>query len=103
MGSTVRPLLSPLCSILLNMEEGVKYVNSITEEQFVSLFGNVVEHTAQVAHQLFKVKPFLDSESFLSTMDTVIDSLALVEKVHINKKYLNIYLHSSGPNSQWSS
>ena len=66
---------------LLNMEEGVKFVNSITEEQFVSLFGNVVEHTAQVAHQMFKVKPFRDSDSFLSAMDTVIDSLALVEKV----------------------
>ena len=63
------------------MEEGVKFVNSITEEQFVSLFGNVVEHTAQVAHQMFKVKPFRDSDSFLSAMDAVIDSLALVEKV----------------------
>ena len=63
------------------MEEGVKYVNSITEEQFVSLFGNVVEHTAQVAHQMFKVKPFRDSDSFLSAMDTVIDSLSPGEKV----------------------
>ena len=63
------------------MEEGVKYVNSITEEQFVSLFGNVVEHTAQVAHQMFKVNPFCDSDSFLSAMDNVIDSLSPGEKV----------------------
>ena len=72
------------------MEESIKYVNSITEEQFVSLFGNVVEHTAQVAHQMFKVKPFRDSESFLSVMDTVINSLSLEEKVYeIINNYIN--------------
>ena len=63
------------------MEEGVKYVNFITEEQFVSMFGNVVEHTAQVAHNMFKLKPFRDSDSFLSTLDTVIDFLSHAEKV----------------------
>ena len=68
------------------------------------MFGNVVEHTAQVAHQMFKVKPFRDSDSFLSALDTVIDSLTPGEKVMKNIfEILVVRNKSSGPNSQWPS
>ena len=63
------------------MEEGVKYINFVKEEEFLSLFGNVVEHTPQVALNLFKMKPFPDVETFLSSLDAAIDSLTVEEKV----------------------
>ena len=46
------------------MERGLKYINSVEELRFISMFGNVVENTPRVALLLFKVGPFLNPESF---------------------------------------
>ena len=63
------------------MEEGVKYINFVKEEEFLSLFGNIVEYTPRVALQLFQMRPFPDFATFLSSLEAAVDSLSLEEKV----------------------
>ena len=76
------------------MEEGVKYINFVKEEEFLSLFGNVVEYTPRVALQLFQMKPFPDVATFLSSLEAAVDSLSLEEKVekdHIPRISISIF------------
>ena len=63
------------------MEEGVKYINSVKEEEFLSLLGNIVEHTPKVAQQLYKLKPFPDANALINSLSQAVDSLSQEEKV----------------------
>ena len=63
------------------MEEGVKYINSVKEEEFLSLLGNIVEHTPKVALQLYKLKPFPDANALINSLSQAVDSLSQEEKV----------------------
>ena len=63
------------------MEEGVKCINSVKEEEFLSLLGNIVEHTPKVALQLYKLKPFPDATALINSLSQAVDSLSQEEKV----------------------
>ena len=63
------------------MERGLKYINCVEEPRFISMFGNVVENTPRVATLLFKLRPFLNAESFFRSLEEAIDSLTPQEKV----------------------
>ena len=72
----------------------MKYINFVKEEEFLSLFGNVVEYTPRVALQLFQMKPFPDVATFLSSLEAAVDSLSLEEKVekdHIPRISISIF------------
>ena len=73
------------------MERGLKYINCVEEPRFISMFGNVVENTPRVALLLFKLRPFLNAESFFHSLEKAIDSLTTQEKVfRALPHYLNI-------------
>ena len=63
------------------MERGLKYINCVEEPKFISMLGNVVENTPRVAFLLFKLRPFLNAESFFWSLEKAIDSLTPQEKV----------------------
>ena len=65
----------------MGSDEGVKYLNFVNREEFVSLFLNIVEHTPKVAEDLYNQSPFENAEHFLSSLKSVIDSLSVDEKV----------------------
>ena len=68
------------------MERGLNYVNLVEVEEFVSLFGNVVEDTAAVAREMVKLKPFRDAASLLSALDSTINSLTRREKLQLLRR-----------------
>ena len=68
------------------MERGLNYVNLVEVEEFVSLFGNVVEDTAMVAREMVKLKPFRDAASLLSALDSTINSLTRREKLELLRR-----------------
>ena len=65
------------------MERGLKYINCVEEPRFISMFGNVVENNPRVALLLFKLRPFLNAESFFCSLEKAIDSLTPPEKVYL--------------------
>ena len=58
-------------------------VNSLSEEQFVSLFGNVVEHAPGVARAVAAARPLRSPAELLAALDTAIAHLDMGEKVEI--------------------
>ena len=56
-------------------------VNKIERQEFLNLFGNVVERAPKVAEELFKLRPFSSDETFLESLAHVIDELSYEEKV----------------------
>ena len=56
-------------------------VNKIERQEFLNLFGNVVERAPKVADELFKLRPFSSDETFLESLKNVIDELSYKEKV----------------------
>ena len=72
------------------LENGLKHLESVDQEEFISMFGNVVENTPKVASLLFKLRPFPDSENFLRSLAMVIDSLTPNEKVYNSIAFIYI-------------
>ena len=64
------------------IEKGVRHINCVTQETFISMLENVVENTPKVALLLFKMKPFPNAETFINSLDLAIDSLSPTEKVY---------------------
>ena len=58
-----------------------KFINFVKEEEFLSLLGNIVEHTPKVALQLYKLKPFTDATALINSLSQAVDSLSQEEKV----------------------
>merc|ERR1719347_1820496 len=65
------------------MDAGAEFCNSSSQEEFVQIFGNVVEHTQKVAYELLKKRPFPSSDTFLDALDSVIEALSESEKIGI--------------------
>ena len=63
------------------IENGLKHLDSVDQEEFISMLGNVVENTPKVASRLFKLRPFPNTENFIRSLAMVIDSLTPNEKV----------------------
>ena len=57
--------------------------NKIANEEFFSLFENVVEYTPKVAEELIKLRPFSSDQALLESLSNVIEELSFEEKVRI--------------------
>ncbi|KAK4886574.1 hypothetical protein RN001_002845 [Aquatica leii] len=66
----------PLCMCL---EE----VNDLPSEQFIKIFGNVVEHTPAAAICILKKRPFHNVEAICDAIDAYLDSLSEHESKNI--------------------
>ena len=46
----------------------IKKVNQLSENEFISIFGNVFEKTNWIANKAFNLKPYKDFDDFISTI-----------------------------------
>jgi len=64
----------------------MEVINKLKQEQFISLFSNIVEHTPQVAEIMYKSGPFSSRDDFLSCIDNILLGQD-INKVEILMKY----------------
>jgi len=62
------------------MDAGLAKANSLSREDFVLLFANVVEHCRVVAEQLCDIRPFESQESLLNGLQAVVHKLTKAQK-----------------------
>merc|ERR1712098_242433 len=61
----------------------MKFVNEMSLENFKDMFGNIVEHTEQVAENLWNARPFQSEEDFMKKLLNVIDQLPQSCKISV--------------------
>jgi len=69
------------------MDAGAEFCNLFGQEEFVKIFGNIVEHTQKVAYELLKRRPFTSCDTFLDALDEVIEAFSQSEKIGILQGY----------------
>ena len=76
----------------------MKNLNSLSENEFISIFGNVFEKSEWIANETFKQKPFKDLKDFMNKMiniyksssdEKIIEILNLHPKLAIEKELTN--------------
>tara|TARA_Y100000741_G_scaffold194699_1_gene148001 strand:+ start:1833 stop:2333 length:501 start_codon:yes stop_codon:yes gene_type:complete len=75
-----------------------KNLNSLSENEFISIFGSVFEKSEWIANQAFRLKPFKDKEDLMNKMtniyensstEKIVEIFNLHPKLAIEKKLTN--------------
>ena len=53
----------------------IKKVNQLSENEFISIFGNVFEKTNWIANKAFNLKPYKDFDDFISTIIKIYENM----------------------------
>ena len=61
----------------------MKNLNSLTENEFISIFGSVFEKTEWIAIEVFKQKPFTDSKDLIDKMIDIFNNCSEKEIIKI--------------------
>ena len=76
----------------------INYLNSLSEIEFVSIFGSVFEKSEWIANEAYKLKPFKDAEDLMNKMTNIYENSSkeiivkifnLHPKLAIEKKLTN--------------
>ena len=84
-----------------------KNLNSLSENEFVSIFGSVFEKSEWIANEAYKLKPFKDAEDLMNKMTNIYENSSkemivkifnLHPKLAIEKKIDQLFLERT----KWS-
>ena len=53
----------------------INNLNSLSEIEFVSIFGSVFEKSEWIANEAYKLKPFKDAEDLMNKMTNIYENL----------------------------
>ncbi|KAJ8982984.1 hypothetical protein NQ317_001424 [Molorchus minor] len=76
--------------MLLTHAFTIEEVNNLSSENFVRIFGNVVEHLPAVAIVILKKRPFSEVRDIVNACFNYLDSLKLSEKLKVVQLYPDI-------------
>ncbi|XP_022900005.1 2-oxo-4-hydroxy-4-carboxy-5-ureidoimidazoline decarboxylase-like [Onthophagus taurus] len=74
------------------IELSINEVNELPSDQFIKIFGNIVEHYTPLSISILKYRPFNTAEDISKAADTYLDQLSNVDK----EKVLNLHPDLSG-------